>query len=140
MCCVNCGNTRVPGHSAGIVTGGSAQIPIVEHRPDNISVYLVQENELMTVANGGDTLPQQVALLFGGAVIGGLPGAFSAYSQYQQPNGRPDVGSIVAFVLVVAGVVVILVCAAIHRRHKTYPQRVLGQILSRKNCTESPHP
>ena len=68
---------------------------ITEYRPDEISVYLVQESELIMVAKGADSLPQQLAIASLGASLGALPGAITAIQQLQNYTKRPDLTTVV---------------------------------------------
>ena len=107
-------------------------VRIIQLPPDNIPLYWVQETELLIVSKGGDALAGQLSLAAGGVAAGAVPGAIAAISSLVSSGKIDDPVTLVALILVITGASVSIVCACIHRRHKSYPQKLLESILSRK--------
>lgn len=110
-----------------------SSVKLLQLPPDNISVYWVQETELLMVAKGGDALALQIALTAAGAFVGALPGAFAAASEYNK-DGKIDTPYLIALLIAVAGLIASVACGCIHKRQKTYPEKLLENILARKNA------
>jgi hypothetical protein len=112
-----------------VVSSGSTTL--IQYPPEKIPLYWVQETELMMVGKGADSLAQQLAFAAGGALFCALPGAFAAASQFAK-DGKIDLPYLIALLISFAGLVVAIVCMSIHKRQKTYPDKVLADILARK--------
>ena len=115
----------------GTPNAGSADIKLIQFAPDNIPIYLVQETDLIMISKGGDILAQQIAILACGAALGSMPGAFVAVTQVL--SGKPlDVNNLVALLIAIAGLVTSIACWCVYSRQKTYPEKLLEEILARK--------
>ncbi len=90
----------------------------------------------MIVSRGGDTLAQQISFASAGALLGALPGAFVAYSQFSK-DGKIDTHNLIALLIAFGGGIVAIACACVHWRNKSYPEKVLASILERKNVPPS---
>jgi hypothetical protein len=110
----------------------SGSTTLIQYPPEKIPLYWPQEAELLIVAKGGDSLAQQLAFASGGAFLGALSGAFAAASQFSK-DGKIDLSYLIALLISFAGFIVSVVCICIHKRQKSYPDRLLADILARKN-------
>lgn len=116
----------------GVNVVSSGSTTLIQYPPEKIPLYWVQETELVIVAKGGASLAQQIAFASGGAFLGALPGAFAALTQFSK-DGKIELPSLIALIIAFAGLLVSLACVYIHRSQKTYPDRLLSDILARKN-------
>jgi peptidoglycan/LPS O-acetylase OafA/YrhL len=120
----------------GVNVVSSGSITLLQFPPDNIPIYWIQETEILMIAKGGDAMAQQISFASAGAFLGALPGAFAAAIQFSK-DGKIELPSLIALLVACAGLIVAVVCASIHKRHKTYPDHLLAQILARKNFPSS---
>ena len=118
--------------STGVNVISTGSTTLIQYPPEKIPLYWVQEAELLMVAKGGDSLAQQLAFASGGAFLGALPGAVAAALQFSK-DGKIDLPYLAALLISFAGLIVSLVCVSLHKRQKAYPDKLLADILARKN-------
>lgn len=103
---------------------------LLNYAPSKIALYSVQETELKLISKGSDALPMQFGFTAFGGCLGAVPGAFAAIGQYKA-DGKLDLTNLASLILVFTTAIVAVVCLWIHQRHKSYPEQVLEEILSR---------
>lgn len=107
------------------------EIPLVQLPPKHIQMYQVQRTELITIASGADSLAQQISIAAFGAALGSAPNALACMSAFHKNPSRLDLPSLCALLIFAIGIAVGAVCAFVHWQHKTYPRKLLDEILAR---------
>jgi beta-glucanase (GH16 family) len=85
----------------------------------------------MTISKGSDTLSLQISLTSAGVALGAIPGLVQSWQSLGQPGG--GVPFSVNLAIFLAGVVSAILLFIVHWRAKTFPDRIMAEILARHN-------